>query len=69
MIREVLRVLSLFYNFLIIKPPLDLIPQDLKILVRVIVIFKASTQLFLPITSQNLSNIQNSTSEDYAAMQ
>ena len=69
MIREVLRVLSLFYNFSMIKPPLDLFPQGLKIQIRVIVMFRVSTQLFLPITSQNLSKIQNSISEDYASLQ
>ena len=52
-----------------IKPPLDLFPQGLKIQIRVIVMFRVSTQLFLPITSQNLSKIQNSISEDYASLQ
>ena len=58
MIWEILRVLSLFYNFLIIKPPLDLFPQDLKILIRVIVMFRVLTQLFLPIAIKNLSKIK-----------
>ena len=53
MIREVLRVLSLFYNFLIIKPPLDLFPQDLKILKSVDVKFRVSTQLFDPLLVKN----------------
>jgi len=69
MIREVLRVLSLSYNFSIIKPTLDLFSQGLKIQIRVIVMFRVSTQLFLPITSQNLSKIQNFISEDYAFLQ
>ena len=69
MISEVLRVQSLFYNFSMIKPPLDLFPQDLKIKIRVIVMFRVLTQLFLAITSQNVSKIQNFISEDYAFLQ
>ena len=30
------------------KPPMELFPQDLKILTSVIVIFRVLTQLFLP---------------------
>ena len=52
-----------------IKPPLDLFPQDLKVQIRVIVMFRVLAQLFLPITSQNLSKIQNFISEDYASLQ
>jgi len=33
------------------------------------VMFRVLTKLFLPITSQNLSKIQNFISEDYALMQ
>ena len=42
-----------------IKPPLDLFPQGLKMQIRVIVMFRVSKQLFLPITSQNWSKIWN----------
>ena len=52
-----------------IKPPFDLFLQGLKIQVRVIVMFRVTAQLFLPITSQNLSKNQNSISEDYDALQ
>ena len=52
-----------------IKPPLDLFPQDLKVQIRVIVMFRVLTQLFLPIASQNLWKIQNFISEDYASLQ
>ena len=52
-----------------IKPPLDLFPQGSKIQMRLIVIFRVSTQLFLPTTNQNLSEIQNSICEDYASLQ
>ena len=31
--------------------------------------FRVLTEQFLPITSQNLSNIQNFVSEDYASLQ
>ena len=67
MIREVLRILSLTHNFIIIKPPLDLFLQDLKILMSVIVMFWVSTQLFLPILSQNLSKIQNFINKYYVS--
>ena len=51
------------------KPPLDLFPQDLKILIRIIVMLRVLTQLFLLITSQNLSKIQNFRIEVYASLQ
>ena len=54
MIREVLRICLYFTTFSMIKPPLDLFPQDLKVQIRVIVMFRVLTQLFLPIASQNL---------------
>ena len=52
-----------------IEPPLDLFPQGLKIQIRVFVMFRVLTQLFLPITGQNLSIIQNFVREDYASLQ
>ena len=51
------------------KPPLELFPQDLKILTSVIVIFRVLTQLFLPIFSQDLSKIQNFVNKDYVSLQ
>ena len=53
--------MPLFYNILMIKPPLDLFPQGLKIQIRVIVMFRVSTQLFLATTYV--------ISEDYASLQ
>ena len=51
------------------KPPLELFSQDLKILTSVIVIFRVLTQLFLPIFSQDLSKIQNFVNKDYVLLQ
>ena len=50
------------------KPPLELFPQDSKILTSVIVIFRVSTQLFLPNFSQDLSKIQNFVNKDYVSL-
>ena len=51
------------------KPTLDLFPQDLKVLISVIVVFRVSTQLFLPIISHNLSKIKNPINRNYASLQ
>ena len=50
-------------------PPLNLFPQDLKILMSVFVLFRVLTQLYLPIITQKLSKTQNFISKDFVSLQ
>ena len=58
-----------FVTFSMMKPPLDMFSQDLKILRSIIVIFRVLTKLFLTIFSQDLSKIQNFVNKDYVLLQ
>ena len=51
------------------KPPLNLLSQDLKILMSVIVLFGVLTQLFLSIIGQNKSKNQDFINKDYVFLQ
>ena len=50
------------------KLSLDLLSQDLKILVSVIVMFGVSTQLFLSIISKTISKNKDFISKDYVSL-
>ena len=56
-------------SFSMMEPPLDLFPQDLKVLMSIIVMFGVLAQLILSIFSQYLSKNQNFIDKDYVSVQ